>query len=81
MKTIFEVYREELHNAVKTYPDEYPWARDNFLTVDTVADRMIASMKKKSYNKDGRAFVATCKHLGIKYTYTAINEAIAKAQE
>ncbi len=74
--SIFEIYREELHKAVAAYPEEYGFMAT---TVDAVADKMIAAMKTGSYNKDGRAFKATAKRLGIKYTYTALNAAIKAA--
>lgn len=75
---IFDIYREELANAVRDYPNEYAWPIDQ---VPVVADRMVDAMKRGSYNKDGRAFKATCRRLGIKHTYTAINAAIADAEQ
>lgn len=73
---IFDVYREELERVVRERPTEYAYGVDN---VPVVADRMIAAMQRGSYNKDGLAFKATCKRLGIKHTYTAINAAIKAA--
>jgi hypothetical protein len=64
------VYREELRKAVVAFPDEYGFKPAK---VDTVADRMIVAFARGSFNKDGRAIKATCKRLGIKYTYAAIN--------
>lgn len=65
-------YVEELTRAVADYPDEYPWAQSGRLDVQTVADRMFEAMSRGSYNKDSRAFKATCKRLGIAYTYAGI---------
>lgn len=71
-----QVYTEQLEKAVRNYPAEYGWPVEN---VPTVAAKMGEAFKKKTYNKDGRAIKATCKVLGIKYTYTAINEYLAAA--
>ena len=67
-----KVYTEELQRIVEEYPDEYPWGGRT--PVAHVAARMKDAMIVGSYNKDGRAFKATCKRLGIKYTYKAIRE-------
>jgi len=71
-----QVYTEQLEKAVKEYPDEYAFPVAN---VPTVVAKMSVGFKNKTYNKDGRAIKATCKVLGIKYTYTAINEYLAAA--
>lgn len=65
-----QVYVEELTQAVLKYPDEYTWPVEN---VPNVAAKMIQAFRAGTYNKDGRAIKGTCKRLGIKYTYTAIN--------
>lgn len=71
-----EVYAEELARAVEQYPDEYPWAHGGTTlprsTVEEVAARMFGAMARGTFNKDGRAFKATCKRLGIPYTYAGI---------
>ena len=66
----FDTYREELRRAVQEHPDDYHYSVED---VDAVADRMIAAMQRGSYNKDGRAFKATCNRLRIPHTYKAIN--------
>lgn len=79
------VYAEELARAVEQYPAEYPWAHGGTTvignvgnttlprsTVDEVAARMFGAMERGTFNKDGRAFKATCKRLGIPYTYAGI---------
>ncbi len=65
-----EEYTQQLTKAVTDHPDEYGWPVAN---VPTVVGKMKAAFKEGTYNKDGRAIKATCKALGIKYTYTAIN--------
>lgn len=65
------IYLTELQNAIKNYPEEYRFKLEESFGV---AERMIAAIYKGSYNKDGRAIKATCKKLGIPYTYKAINE-------
>lgn len=86
MTTFASTYREELARAVEQYPDEYPWAHSDTVivgnlgntvfrrkTVEEVAARMIAHVEAgDGYSKDGRAFKATCKRLGIPYTYKGI---------
>jgi len=82
-----KVYTEELGKAVAEYPDEYPWSQGGMMvhgnvpsvqfparTVAEVAEKMMAAVRDKSFNKDGRAFKATFKRLGIKPTYTALRE-------
>lgn len=74
--TFFDIYREELANAVREHPDEYGFP---LAAVPTVANKMIAAMQRGSYNKDGRAFKAACRRLGIKHTYAAIDAAIKQS--
>ncbi len=68
-----EVYREKLAAAVAEHPLMYGWPIGE---LDTVMGRMAAAIDRRSYSKDGQAFRATCRALGIKHTYTAINEFI-----
>jgi len=65
-----KIYTEELEQAVIKYPAEYTWPVAN---VPSVVEKMANAFKEGTYNKDGRAVKATCKRLGIKYTYAAIN--------
>lgn len=64
-------YHRQLEKAITEHPTEYVYGLD---MVPTVVDRMIIAFERGSYNKDGRAIKATCKVLGVKYTYTGINE-------
>ncbi len=63
-------YRLDLRDAVEKYPSEYAF---NIELVDTIAERMKVAIQKNSFNKDGRAFKATCKSFGIPHTYKAID--------
>ena len=67
------IYLEELEKAVKNYPQEYLYGIQQ---VPSVYERMKSAFIKGSYNKDSRAIKATCKRLGIKHTYEAINKAL-----
>jgi hypothetical protein len=70
-KEIFsEAYRRNLERAAQSRPDQYGFIVGH---VNETADRMLAAVERRTYNKDGFAFKWTCKELGIKYTYTAIN--------
>ena len=53
------------------YPDDYFFKADY---VPTVVEKMMAGVRRGSFNKEGRAFAATCRDLGIKHTYKAIRE-------
>lgn len=64
------VYAEELPRAIKKYPDEYVFP---ITDAPVVIGKMRSAFERGTYNKDGRAIIATCKRLGIKHTYSAIN--------
>ena len=70
-ETFIRTYREKLADAVRDHPDEYVWPLSE---LDAVMGRMVAALDRRSFNKDSRAFRATCKALGIKHTYAAIRE-------
>ncbi len=65
-----EIYREELTNAVKSFPEDYSWPIEN---VPIVAEKMAAAFRANTFNKDGIAIKVTCKRLKIPYTYKGIN--------
>lgn len=67
------VYKEELEKSVRACPDDYAWALSD---IDTVLERMTRAIERGSFNKDTPAFRRTCKQLGIKHTYKAINDFI-----
>ena len=62
------VYERHLRAAHTANPSEYCW-------------RMRDAIARGSMSKDSPAFKATCKELGIKHTYTAIREYLAKPSE
>jgi hypothetical protein len=73
-----DLYRAKLAEAVRDFPGDYTWGKT--ATVDSVADRMLATIKTEGIrrvNKDGRAFKATCRTLGIAHTYKAIDAYLA----
>jgi len=74
-----EEYRQQLQAAVNAKPTEYAFRPEH---APQVAARILTSMAASGahnappmfgINKDGRAMKATCKALGLKHTYTAIN--------
>ena len=65
------VYQDKLTEAVVTSPAEYVYP---VTEVPRIAAKMRVAFERGSYNKDGQAIKATCKHFGIKHTYTAINQ-------
>lgn len=71
-----EIYSEKLKEIRGKYPDEYAW---NESELPIVLGKMRVAIEKGSYNKDSKTFKATCKELGIKHTYTAIDEFICAA--
>lgn len=64
-------YTTQLEKAIMAYPDEYAYPISE---VEIVVSRMAAAIERNSFNKDSRAIKATCKELGIKFTYAAIKE-------
>lgn len=84
-------YVAALTEAVEKYPEEYPWYHADTVivgnagnttfvkqSIEQVGARMLDAMDRGSYNKDGRAFKAACKALGIPHTYKAINAVLAE---
>lgn len=63
-------YTAHLLSVVTDYPKDYGYGVED---VPEVAKQMQAAFERGSYNKEGIAIQRTCKTLGIKYTYTAIN--------
>jgi phytoene/squalene synthetase len=69
------LYEANLRRAVLEYPTEYVYAVE---AVPQVAERMLRAIRAGGYNKDSRAIKATCKELGIKHTYKAIDEYLGR---
>ena len=59
---------------------EYAYAAGR-TTPEALAEKMTASLLSGSANKDGAGIKRTCKDLGIKYTYTAIQEYLARPED
>lgn len=70
-----ETYTDKLREAMTRDAKEYgvPEAVTPAEYATHVAGRMRHAFERGSYSKDGKAITATCKHFGIKHTYTAIN--------
>ena len=68
-------YQNGLEAAVKSHPDEYPWAGSS-LTVDDVSRKMMAGVWNGGIKSvcvhDSRGFSAACRKLGIRCTYLAL---------
>lgn len=64
------LYAEKLTQLRNDRPKEYVWP---VADLPAVIGRMTEAIRKGSFNKDGLAFQATCKALGIPHTYKAIN--------
>lgn len=75
--TFMKVYTSKLLEAVTAHPQEYAFGPDK---VPEVANRIGNAIMVGSYNHDGRAFKATCKELGIKYTRTGIEQYLGLAR-
>lgn len=69
-KRFLEIYKTQLALVVQESPQDYAWPIAN---VSAVADKMFAGLLRGSANTEGRAMAGTCKALGIKHTYKAIN--------
>lgn len=74
LQIFMERYAAALRQAVLDHPDQYRYPVES---VPSVVEKMKQAIIAKTYSKDGHAFKAVCKQLGIKYTYTAINEYVA----
>ncbi len=74
LQCFLDCYYQNLLKARREYPEEYAWP-DSEMSV--VFNRMTKAIKTGTFNKDSRAFKATCKELKIKHTYTAIREFIS----
>ncbi len=68
-KTFLDTYKKELLKSVTSNPEDYSWTVDS---LDEVFNRMSKAIVSGSFNKDSKAFKATCKTLRIKHTYRDI---------
>ena len=70
LETFLTIYQEKLQDAVIQHPTEYAYAVS---MVPLVVERMSKAIVNGTYHLSGPALKATCKALGIKMTYKAIN--------
>lgn len=63
-----------LKRCVQTNPEQYAYSINN---IEPILQRMNKAVITRAYNKDGDALRLTCKALGFRNTYTAINEYLA----
>lgn len=75
METFFTEYSKQLRLAVETYPTEYPFGLED---LPKVLESVGRSIYCRTYSKDSRVMRATCRSLGIKCTYGAINHYLDK---
>ena len=69
--TLFAIeYLRQLDQVRAKYPTEYQWPPG--VDAADVRDKMMQAIVNRSFNKDGRAILATCKVLGIPCTYKGI---------
>ena len=66
-----QVYEQKLVEAITKHPELYAYPMSE---VPFIASRMREAFECGSYSKDSHAIRATCKHFGVKHTYTAIRE-------
>lgn len=64
-------YESQLRKHFHERPEKY-WYPENGL--DLVVQKMKTAFQAGNYNKDSVPIKLTCKALGIKHTYKAINE-------
>lgn len=74
LRLFLDTYKAALWQAHADYPQDYAFPKEN---LPACFERMEKAIVTGSFNKEGRAFKATCKQLGIKHTYAAINAFIA----
>ncbi len=74
LQCFLDCYYKNLVKARREFHEEYAWPDSE---LETVFEHMASAIEKGSFNKDSRAFKATCKELKIKHTYTAIKEFIS----
>ena len=74
MQTKVDIFKAELIKQYHNLKDD-PEYLAVFLKMppEELAYKMMAAFEKGSANKDGKGIRRTCKALGIKHTYKAIN--------
>lgn len=74
IQTFTDVYTKHLTAQVTKNPSDYGYS---VYYVPTVVARMVPGLKNGGANKEGAAIRATCKELGIPYTYAGIKAYLA----
>lgn len=80
MKRFIDEFKKQLAALVKQHPDLYPsYVADPEGAVAACAGRLLTCLESgnRNYNNVGPAIRNTCKALGIKSSYTAIERYIA----
>lgn len=76
-KVFFAEYSKQLEIAIKAHPEQYfPIEK-----LPVVLIRIDAAIRCGGFNKDGHAFKATCKMLGIPHTYKAIDAYLERVKD
>ena len=70
LDTFMATYRKKLIEAREKYPEVYDWAPNE---LDARCARLRRGIIDGTYLRSGHALRATCKALGIRCTYAAIN--------
>lgn len=73
LSEFIRVYTKWLKHYRETKPTEYMWDMSEF---NTVVGRMFNAIQKGRFNKNSESIKATCKELGIPWTYKGIAEFI-----
>lgn len=75
LETFITEYAKQLDRVIKEDESLPPEEREYYYDSDRVpgvVEKMKVAIAKGSFNKDGKAIRATCKVLGVPYTYAGI---------
>jgi len=75
-KQIFQAALQKNYTKLFVTP-EYAYSA-KVTTPEILAEKMTNSLANNTANKDGAGIKNTCKELGIKYTYTEIQQFLSK---
>lgn len=75
-KQIFQAALEKNYTKLFTVPNQT--GKSIVTTPAALAERMTNGLANNTANKDGAGIKNTCKELGIKYTYTEIQQFLSK---
>ena len=76
LQRFIETYNKCLRAAIDADPNPYLWDLEHF---DEFIQRMERAINNRSFNKDSPTFRQTCKTLGIRHTYRAIDTFLKEA--